>query len=170
MYYDTPTNEWNREARRASEAMAEFRNSKTEKNEDGFMVVIGDQLKGDGSLFIGWCRRNDVGKTLELVQFGSPVMLDLLSWFPATVSDVAMHLKALQKFRTRTCSDNWHRKLPQVEAYLDQVRNGIYGNEASDGELKEIKSTPATTLLAPPKKKIKQKRRTNKRQQKRRRS
>jgi hypothetical protein len=170
MYYDTPTNEWNREARRAAEIMADFRNSQTvDKNEDGFMVVIGYELNEVDALHIAWCPKNGVSDALLVAQFGNPHMLAIKSWTPATVADVADHLKALEKFRTRTCADNWFRKAPQVDAYLDQVRNGVYGNEPADAEITEVKSTPATTLLAPPKKKTKQKRRTNKRQPKRRR-
>ncbi|MFT3732855.1 MAG: hypothetical protein QM780_15780 [Hyphomicrobium sp.] len=169
MDYATPTNEWNREARRAAEIMADFRNHATaEKNEDGFMVVIGYALNEVDALHIAWCPKGRVSDALLAVQHGNPHMLALRSWLPATVSDVSAHLKALQKFRTRTCADNWFRKMPQVEAYLGQVRIGIYGAASAEVELKEIKSAPATTLLTPPKKTAK-KRRSNKRQAKRRR-
>lgn len=168
MYYETPTNEWNREARRAAEIMAEFRNSRDAKDEDGFMVVIGYQLNELDVLHIGWCPKGRVGDHLMLVQHGNPHMLGVRSWLPATVAEVSTYLKALEKCRCRTDDQNWIRKLPQVEAYLAEVRDSVYGTVSPKIEIGAIKSAPASTLLMPPKKAPK-KRRPNKRQQKRRR-
>lgn len=170
MDYATPTTEWNREARRAAEIMAEFRNnpSVAEKDEDGLMLVIGYQLNDVDALHIAWCPKGRVSDALLTVQHGNPHILALRSWLPATVSDVSMHLTALQKFRTRTCADNWFRKMPQVEAYLDQVRQGNYDKGPKYSKAREIKSAPASTLLTPPNKATKKKR-PNKRKAKRRR-
>ncbi len=168
MDYATPTNEWNRDARRAAEVMAEFRSARNEKGEDGFMVVIGYELNEVDALHISWCPKGRVGNALLAVQHGNPHMLAVRAWLPATVSEVSEHLKALQKFRTRTCADNWFRKMPQVETYIEQLRNSIYGNGPAELEIEETKSAPASTLPAQPKKAAK-KRRPNKRQPKRRR-
>lgn len=105
------------------------------KTTDGFMVVIGDQLRGDETVFIGWCPRGAVGDLLLLVQFGNPYMLGVLAWFPATIADVEEHQAALQRFRYRTDDDNWFMRSKKVNAYIEELRTNIYGaKEANEGE------------------------------------
>ncbi len=130
MHYDTPTNEWNGEARRAAETMAAFRNRTTAKDTDGYMVVIADQMGKSEAVFVGWAPEDMVGNLLELIQFGSPYHLGVLTWLPATVEEVENYQNALKLFRCRTDDSNWVRFAPEVKDYIQRIRSSVKASTA----------------------------------------
>lgn len=149
MLQETKTTEWNRDAKRAADVMAEFRSSATapvSKNQDGLMVVVGDYRRESDGVFIGWAPEGGVTDLLRLVQFGNPYNLGILGWYPATVADVDEHRETLKKFQYRTDDTNWFKRMPQVDNYLKQVRNNVYGTDADIIE-DDIPSCQASTLL-----------------------
>lgn len=161
MLYETKTNEWNREARRAAEIMAAFRTQKAipaSKEVAGYMLVIGDQLKESSAIFLGWAPDGGVADLLRLVQFGSPYHLAVLAYLPATVQDVEDHRAALKQFKYRTDDTTWFMRSPNVENYIEQLRKSVYAeNDDIDLDVSDRPLNLASTLLpAKPARKPKQ--------------
>jgi hypothetical protein len=88
----------------------------------GYMVVIGDQLRNDGAVFIEWVPAGGVGEMLKRVQFGSPLNMVILNFFAATPADVAEHQRALKPYACRTDATNWFNRLPQINDYIQRLR------------------------------------------------
>lgn len=94
---------------------------KLPKSTAGYMVVIGNQLRKDGSVFIGFAPEGGVGDLLQLVQFGSPDHLVILHYFAATVQDVEDHRSALKQLQCRSDDTNWFLRHEVLENYLRAI-------------------------------------------------
>jgi hypothetical protein len=164
----TPTHIHNGDAR--------LLNTKPAKSTLGYMVIIGDQTRNDRHVFIDWAETGGLAELLARVQFSSPHHMAILGFFPATIADVEDHQAALMHFRCRTDATHWFKRTPQIDAYIQRLRDDMaaWYAEAETNEgattcenAKPIRQT--STLLPKMPVKPKANRRKNKRTQKSRR-
>lgn len=107
------------------------------KNTTGYMVIIGDQLGEDATLFVGWCPDGAAGDLLRLVQLGNPGNLAILHFFPATPADVDAHRKVLRQWQYRQDDTNWYMRSNFVNAYIQKLRAQSYGEQPTEPEANE---------------------------------
>lgn len=149
-------------------------------NTPGYMLVIGDQMRKDAPVFIGFAPMDGVGDLLQLVQMGSPDALAIITFLPATFGDVEAQRHALKSWQCRADITNWFIRSDVVIEYISKLRTELERAQTAALEEMEVREraempVPATTEISRPMQPLKtknrnsqsaQKRQTNRRKQK----
>jgi hypothetical protein len=120
--------------------------AKYQQNTLGYMLLIGDQLRKDAPVFIGFAPMDGVGDLLRLVQMGSPDALAILTFMPCTFGDVAVQRNALQQWQCRTDDKNWFIRSDIIIDYVQKLRDEIHRVQVAvleEMEAKEREAIPA---------------------------